>query len=84
MQIPTQNGKMKILLSEFHPRTILTPLLSSNLVSRKKTKYVLRILKFRFLLPKGTPLAKVFELLSRNGFPCSKNGFILFQKVQFS
>jgi hypothetical protein len=38
IQIPTQNGKMKILSSEFHPRTNLTALLCGILVSRNKTK----------------------------------------------
>jgi hypothetical protein len=52
IQIPTQNGKMKILLSEFHPRSNLTALLSHNLVSKNKTKItsnfegLLRVLRF--------------------------------------
>jgi hypothetical protein len=55
IQISTQNEKIKILFSEFHPRTNLTALLSSILVS--KNKQVL----------KGT-LVKGFEISSWNGF----------------
>jgi hypothetical protein len=54
IQIPTQNEKMKILLSEFHPRT--------NLTTQQNTQ------NFEIKVPKGTPLVKVFEILSRNGF----------------
>jgi hypothetical protein len=38
IQILTQNGKIKILLSEFHLRTKLTALLFSNLASSPETK----------------------------------------------
>jgi hypothetical protein len=39
IQIPTRNGEMKNLLSEFHQRTNLTALLFNNLGSRNETKY---------------------------------------------
>jgi hypothetical protein len=74
---------MKILLSEFHPRTILTDfsLVSWCLKTKQNTQ------NFEIQVPKGTPLVKVFEILSRNGFhvlkmvlSCSK-GTIQLRKV---
>jgi hypothetical protein len=40
IQIPTQNGKMKMLLSEFHPRTNLTALLSSSFTVEKNWDFL--------------------------------------------
>jgi hypothetical protein len=39
MQIPTQNGKIKVLFNKFHPRTNLTTLSVTILGSRNKIKY---------------------------------------------
>jgi hypothetical protein len=55
---------MKILLSEFHPRTNLTALSPSILVPETKQNTQ----NFEIQVPKGTPLVKVLEILSRNGF----------------
>jgi hypothetical protein len=76
MQIPTQNGKMKILSSEFHPRTNLTALLFSILVSRNKKK-ILRILKFRFL---RVPSCEFFRDFVKERFSWPENGFIVLRR----
>jgi hypothetical protein len=59
---------MKNLLSEFHRRTNLTAPLFSNLGSETK----LYTQNFEIQVSKGTPIAKGFEILSKNSFHGSK------------
>jgi hypothetical protein len=61
MQIPTQNGKMKILFSEFQPRRHFC-LVSWCPETKQNTQ------NFEIQVPKGILLVKVFEISSRNGF----------------
>jgi hypothetical protein len=56
---------MKNLLSEFHHRTNLTALFLVILGPETKL-YTQNFQKIQ--VPKGTPLAKGFEILSRNSF----------------
>jgi hypothetical protein len=64
----TQNGKMKVLLTEFHRRTNLTELLYGNLGFRNKISYSeLEILKIlRVLSYKPRILFTICENYSRN------------------
>jgi hypothetical protein len=60
IQIPTQNGGMKVLFNKFYRGINLVALLFSNLGSRNKTMYsefmnieFLRYLPYKFQLRKG-------------------------------
>jgi hypothetical protein len=66
IQIPTQDGKIKILLSEFRPWT--------NPGTKNNTQ------NFEIKASKGTPLVNFFREFVIERIPWPKNGFIVFRR----
>jgi hypothetical protein len=74
IRILTQNGKMKILLSEFHPRLNLTAFLFSTIGVQKQHKIL------RIQVPKGTK-GFFFWDFGKERFSWPKKWFYRVQKV---